>query len=78
MVDYRQLLKLASVLNALSGIAHIVAPGALTRIVQRTYDLVLAVDFQPRENTTRRVRLLGVLSLVLSAACYWLSTLDST
>jgi hypothetical protein len=64
MTNLATLLRLSAVSNVLSGVAHLLAPGLLVRAAQTGYDRVLAVDFEPRENTTRRVRLLGVLSLL--------------
>ncbi|RXK50325.1 hypothetical protein [Halorientalis pallida] len=78
MPNLSRLLRAAAALHLLSGIAHLVAPDTLTGIVQSVYDEVLAVDFQPREATTTRVRLLGVASIAFAGLCYWLSTADST
>ncbi|WP_299268907.1 hypothetical protein [Halorientalis sp.] len=78
MPDTSRLLRAAAALHLLSGVAHLVAPDTLTSTVQVAYDRVLAVDFQPSDRTTDRVRLLGVVSVAFAAICYWLSTADST
>ncbi len=78
MPNISRLLRATAAIQLLSGIAHLVAPDTLTSIVQVVYDRVLAVDFQPSDRTTGRVRLLGVASVAFAALCYWLSTADST
>jgi hypothetical protein len=78
MPNISRLLRATAAIHLLSGIAHLVAPDTLTSIVQVVYERTLAVDFQPTERTTGRVRLLGLASVAVAALCYWLSTADST
>ena len=71
-----RLIHATALLTALSGLTHLLVPDLLLRNASRGYDRVLAVDFEPREASTRRVRLLGVLSLAAAAVCYRVA--DST
>jgi hypothetical protein len=64
------LLRLAAIASALTGLAHLLVPDLLLRAAEVGYDRVLAVDFDPRENSTRRVRLLGLLALALAWALW--------
>lgn len=59
--------RLLSAAAALAGLVHIVAPRALLGIAAQSYDRVLAVDFEPREDATRRVRAIGLLFLAVGA-----------
>ncbi|WP_136716998.1 hypothetical protein [Halorientalis salina] len=59
-------LRLCALGSALAGIAHLLVPTLLLDLASMGYDRVLAVDFEPRENATARVRLLGV-AFVLAA-----------
>lgn len=63
-----RLLRLVSVLGVASGIVHLLAPDRLLAAAAWGYDRFLAVDFEPRANATRRVRLLGVLTLLVGLA----------
>jgi hypothetical protein len=67
MVSLRTRLRLLSVLGLLAGIAHLVLADRLLASARWGYDRVLAVDFEPRPNATRRVRLVGVLFVGASA-----------
>lgn len=49
------------------GSVHVCFPRLLLRTARLAYGLVLDVEFTPRENAPRRVRVVGVLSLVLAA-----------
>ena len=51
----------------LAGVAHLLGPRALLWTVRVGYGRVLDVDFDPGENTTRRVRILG-LAMVAAGA----------
>ena len=59
--------------SALAGIAHLLVPTLLLDLASAGYDRVLAVDFEPRENATVRVRVLGLGFLVAAAALRWLA-----
>lgn len=48
------------VVAALAGLAHLLVPERLLATAEWGYDRMLAVDFEPRERATRRVRILGV------------------
>lgn len=56
--------RLAVVGLALSGVVHLLAPGVLLRIARRSYGFWLDVAFEPRSNAARRVRLVGLASLL--------------
>lgn len=60
-------------------VAHVVAPKRLLESVEWWYTEALAVEFEPTDETVRRVRLLSVPNLLV-AAYYWrrASTADST
>ncbi|MFB6251959.1 MAG: hypothetical protein ABEI27_09810 [Halobellus sp.] len=60
------LLRASAVVSALAGIIHLAAPDRLLELASWSYSRVLSVRFQPRENATRRVRLVGV-AMVVSA-----------
>jgi len=47
-------------LLALVGIVHLLVPGFLLDTAGRAYVRMLAVDFDPRDGATRRVRLVGL------------------
>lgn len=64
VVRLTRLLELASVLGVVSGIVHLAVPDRLLAAARWGYDRLLAVDFDPRPNATRRVRLFGVLTLL--------------
>jgi hypothetical protein len=66
-------LRAVSLFGALAGIVHLLAPEWLLRTARVAYDRTLAVDFEPRANATRRVRLVGVGFLVaaLLTALLW-------
>ena len=50
----------------LNGLAHLVLPELLTDLIRMTYDVTLDVSFVPRDETARRVQILGALSCVLA------------
>ncbi len=43
-----------------AGIVHLVAPKRLLGTGSVLYDRILAVDFSPRDDAARRVRLVGI------------------
>jgi hypothetical protein len=49
------------------GIVHVLVPEFLLRSARSAYGLALDVEFTPRENAARRVRLVGLLSLIAAA-----------
>ncbi|MFB6173797.1 MAG: hypothetical protein ABEI39_04065 [Halobacteriales archaeon] len=51
-------------LGLLAGLLHLLAPEVLLSTAAWAYDRVLAVEFDPREGATRRVRLVGLAFLV--------------
>lgn len=55
---------MGAVVSILAGLLHAVIPGRLLELASQGYERVLAVRFQPRENATRRVRLIGLAMLV--------------
>jgi hypothetical protein len=59
--------RVASVLGLL-GVVHLLAPGRLLATAGTAYDRLLAVDFEPREGATRRVRLIGLLFVAVALA----------
>jgi len=63
MVSLRTRFRLCSALGLLVGLAHLLLAGRLLATARWGYDRFLAVDFDPRPNATRRVRLVGVLFL---------------
>jgi hypothetical protein len=67
MPSTRTVLGAVSSLGTLAGVVHLLAPEWLLRTARVAYDRTLAVDFEPRENATRRVRLVGVLLLAVAA-----------
>ncbi|MFD1632210.1 hypothetical protein ACOZ4L_10965 [Haloplanus ruber] len=73
MVSLRTRLRLLSILGLLGGIAHLLLADRLLAAAQWGYARVLAVDFEPRPNATRRVRLVGVLFLGGSALVQYLA-----
>jgi len=64
MPSLSTLLRLSAVVSAFAGLAHLTVPDRLLALASWSYDRVLAVRFQPRENATRRVRLVGVAMIV--------------
>jgi hypothetical protein len=58
------LLRVSAVGSILAGLVHLAAPARLLALARWSYDRVLAVEFHPRENATRRVRLVGVVMMV--------------
>lgn len=58
--------RLAVTGTTLSGLIHLLLPELCIDIVRLSYDAVLDVSFVARDETARRVRLLGVLSLLLA------------
>jgi len=70
MTRLTTLLRLSALGAALTGLAHLLVPNLLVRSAEVGYDRVLAVDFEPRENTTRRVRLLGCLAFFVAVALW--------
>ncbi|GAB3315674.1 hypothetical protein EI982_14495 [Haloplanus rallus] len=67
MVSLRTRLRLLSALGLLAGLTHLLLAGRLLATARWGYDRLLAVDFDPRPNATRRVRLVGVLFLGVAA-----------
>jgi hypothetical protein len=59
----RRMLFVGTLLN---GLAHLVLPELLTDLIRMTYDVTLDVSFVPRDETARRVQILGALSCVLA------------
>ena len=70
MTRVTPLLRLSALGAALTGLAHLLVPNLLVRSAEVGYDRVLAVDFEPREHTTRRVRLLGIVSVAVGVL-FW-------
>jgi hypothetical protein len=70
MPSYRTLGRRLSLLTALAGIVHILVPARLLATAEWGYDRVLAVDFNPRSNATRRVRLIGSLMIAGGVLCH--------
>jgi hypothetical protein len=68
MIDTSTITRLLAVGSAVTGLLHLLVPSWLLRLASVGYDRVLAVDFEPRANATRRVRLLGVLLLAAAVA----------
>jgi hypothetical protein len=64
MADLSVLARLATAGSAVAGLIHLLIPGRLLSMADWGYDRILAVDFQPRENATRRVRLIGAAMLL--------------
>jgi hypothetical protein len=58
------LLRASAAGSVLAGLVHLAAPARLLALARWGYDRVLAVEFRPRENATRRVRLVGVVMVV--------------
>jgi hypothetical protein len=56
----------SAVVSVLAGLAHLVVPNRLLELARWSYDRVLAVQFQPRTGATRRVRLVGLVMVVLA------------
>lgn len=64
------LLRYVTVVGVCSGLAHLLVPDRLLSTAAWAYDRVLAVEFDPRPNATRRVRLLGLLALGVAVAAH--------
>ncbi|WP_338741880.1 hypothetical protein [Haloplanus salilacus] len=73
MVSLRTRLRLLSVLGLVAGVAHLVFADRILAAARWGYDRTLAVDFDPRPNAVRRVRLVGVLFVGLSALVEYVS-----
>jgi len=69
-------LRAAALASLLAGAVHLLLPDRLLAMARWSYDRVLAVRFRPRENATRRVRLIGLAmlcgSLALTRLAAWL------
>jgi hypothetical protein len=50
------------------GIVHLLVPRTLLAVAARSYDLVLGVDFEPRERAPWRVRVVGALLVAVGVA----------
>lgn len=72
MTWIRTLVRAAPVLGTLAGLVHLLAPEELLATAEWGYDRVLAVDFEPRDRATRRVRVVGLLFLGASSLLAWL------
>lgn len=59
--------RIAGALLVVTGLVHLVAPTTLLGLAERSYKLVLSVDFEPRPGASTRVRALG-LGLVAAGA----------
>jgi len=57
----------AGLLLVVAGAIHLLVPRLLLRIAAVGYDTALAVEFEPRANASRRVRLVGVAMLAAGA-----------
>jgi hypothetical protein len=64
MPPYRTLARLLSLLGVFTGAVHLLVPARLLATAEWGYDRFLAVEFSPRPNATRRVRLIGLLMIV--------------
>lgn len=60
-------LRIASLGAVLVGVVHLLVPDRLLAIAGWGYDRLLAVDFDPRDGATTRVRLVGVVLLFVGA-----------
>ncbi|WP_049936651.1 hypothetical protein [Haloplanus natans] len=70
MPAFRTRVRWLSLLGVLAGVVHLLVPARLLATARWGYDRVLAVEFVPRPNATRRVRLLGLLMVAGSALVY--------
>jgi len=70
MPSLRTRVRRLSLLGTLAGVVHLLVPARLLATARWGYDRVLAVEFAPRPNATRRVRLIGLLMIVGSALVY--------
>lgn len=59
--------RLAAISLAASGVLHLLVPSRLLAAAGRGYDLALDVTFSPNDGATRRVRLVGLAILALTA-----------
>ena len=57
----------AGLLFVVAGLVHLLVPRLLLRTAAVGYDTALAVEFEPRANASRRVRLVGVGLLAAGA-----------
>jgi hypothetical protein len=64
------LARIGAVGLALTGLVHLLVPDLVLRWAATGYDRVLAVDFEPRTNATRRVRALG-LAFLATGGLLW-------
>ena len=76
MVSARTILRTLPVVGSVAGAVHLLVPGKLLAVAEWGYDRVLAVDFEPRDRATRRVRLVGVPFLAVSALLARVGTWD--
>jgi hypothetical protein len=67
MLSYRTLARWLSLLGVFAGVAHLLVPDHLLAAADWGYDRLLAVEFSPRSDATRRVRLIGLLMIVAGA-----------
>jgi hypothetical protein len=67
------LLRVSAVVSALAGVVHLTAPDRLLTLASWSYDRVLSVRFHPRENATRRVRLVGAVMVVAAPVLNYLA-----
>jgi hypothetical protein len=76
MPSLSTLVRVSAVASAIVGFVHLAVPNRLLALAGWSYDRVLAVRFQPRENAPRRVRLVGIAMLlsapVLARLAAWL------
>jgi hypothetical protein len=69
MTSRETLLSAAGLFSAAVGLAHLLVPDHLLAVAAWGYDTVLAVDFDPRGNATRRVRAVGLVFVAVAALC---------
>ena len=76
MSSLPSLLRVTALVSTLVGVVHLLVPDGLLGLARWSYDRVLAVRFQPRENAPRRVRAIGLAMLcgayVLDRLARWL------
>jgi hypothetical protein len=76
MTSRETLRSAAGLFSAAVGLVHLLVPGRLLAIAAWGYDTVLAVDFEPRGNATRRVRAVGLAFVAVAALCLRLRSTD--